>query len=287
MLYERHGFKAVKFGTSPPPESAPNVEYHWRPDNFAVHQTGARVARSGWWPWAFGLEDRENRMSIQTGPDVRVRDYVGIVLLVFLLLGGWFLFQHLLQMAFDGAQFVAYAVSVFALAISAYSALMTRRLKEREYRQSREGALGTIFSDASEFIQCVREFEDRSRKASTNGTRDWEEIILDMAIYEARFAKKQDRIVALTTQFNSESLLQMQDLYWQMHRHLARMESYRVQLQSYTGPEIEAAIGQKREALRARLTSGEAATRKTYEGIRAVNQDLRELPKPLSGGPAS
>ena len=30
-LYERHGFKAAKFGTSPPPESAPDVEYHWRP----------------------------------------------------------------------------------------------------------------------------------------------------------------------------------------------------------------------------------------------------------------
>jgi len=30
-LYEKHGFKAVKFGVSPPPESAPDVEYHWRP----------------------------------------------------------------------------------------------------------------------------------------------------------------------------------------------------------------------------------------------------------------
>jgi ribosomal protein S18 acetylase RimI-like enzyme len=30
-LYERHGFKAVRFGTSPPPESAPDVEYHWCP----------------------------------------------------------------------------------------------------------------------------------------------------------------------------------------------------------------------------------------------------------------
>ena len=30
-LYERHGFKAVRFGVSPPPESAPDVEYHWRP----------------------------------------------------------------------------------------------------------------------------------------------------------------------------------------------------------------------------------------------------------------
>ena len=30
-LYERHGFRAVKFGVSPPPESAPDVEYHWRP----------------------------------------------------------------------------------------------------------------------------------------------------------------------------------------------------------------------------------------------------------------
>jgi GNAT superfamily N-acetyltransferase len=30
-FYERHGFTAVRFGTSPPPESAPDVEYHWRP----------------------------------------------------------------------------------------------------------------------------------------------------------------------------------------------------------------------------------------------------------------
>jgi len=30
-FYERHGFRAVRFGTSPPPESEPDVEYHWRP----------------------------------------------------------------------------------------------------------------------------------------------------------------------------------------------------------------------------------------------------------------
>ena len=30
-LYEKNGFVAVRFGTSPPPESAPDVEYHWRP----------------------------------------------------------------------------------------------------------------------------------------------------------------------------------------------------------------------------------------------------------------
>jgi len=35
-LYERHGFRAVKFGLSPAPESAPDVEYHWRPDGLTV-----------------------------------------------------------------------------------------------------------------------------------------------------------------------------------------------------------------------------------------------------------
>jgi ribosomal protein S18 acetylase RimI-like enzyme len=29
-FYERHGFRAVRFGVSPPPESAPDVEYAWR-----------------------------------------------------------------------------------------------------------------------------------------------------------------------------------------------------------------------------------------------------------------
>lgn len=30
-FYERHGFRAVAFGTSPPPESAPDVAYRWDP----------------------------------------------------------------------------------------------------------------------------------------------------------------------------------------------------------------------------------------------------------------
>jgi putative acetyltransferase len=29
-FYEKHGFTAEKFGMSPPPESEPDVEYHWR-----------------------------------------------------------------------------------------------------------------------------------------------------------------------------------------------------------------------------------------------------------------
>jgi ribosomal protein S18 acetylase RimI-like enzyme len=31
-FYEKHGFRAVRFGVSPPPESVPDVEYHWRPE---------------------------------------------------------------------------------------------------------------------------------------------------------------------------------------------------------------------------------------------------------------
>ena len=34
-FYEKHGFVAVKFGISPPPESLPDVEYHWRPGDDA------------------------------------------------------------------------------------------------------------------------------------------------------------------------------------------------------------------------------------------------------------
>ena len=31
-FYEKNGFVAEKFGVSPPPESEPDVEYHWRPN---------------------------------------------------------------------------------------------------------------------------------------------------------------------------------------------------------------------------------------------------------------
>lgn len=30
-FYEKHGFHAMRFGLSPPPENEPDVEYHWRP----------------------------------------------------------------------------------------------------------------------------------------------------------------------------------------------------------------------------------------------------------------
>jgi ribosomal protein S18 acetylase RimI-like enzyme len=35
-VYEHHGFRAVRFGVSPPPESAPDVEYHWTPASDAA-----------------------------------------------------------------------------------------------------------------------------------------------------------------------------------------------------------------------------------------------------------
>jgi ribosomal protein S18 acetylase RimI-like enzyme len=31
IFYEKHGFRAVQFGTSPPPENEPDVEYRWTP----------------------------------------------------------------------------------------------------------------------------------------------------------------------------------------------------------------------------------------------------------------
>lgn len=36
-FYEKNGFIAEKFGISPPPESEPDVEYHWRKSNHASH----------------------------------------------------------------------------------------------------------------------------------------------------------------------------------------------------------------------------------------------------------
>ena len=39
-FYAREGLRAVRFGLSPPPESEPDIEYHWRP--------GSRV--DGAWP---------------------------------------------------------------------------------------------------------------------------------------------------------------------------------------------------------------------------------------------
>ena len=30
-FYEKNGFYAARYGVSPPPESEPDVEYHWRP----------------------------------------------------------------------------------------------------------------------------------------------------------------------------------------------------------------------------------------------------------------
>ena len=38
-FYEKLGFTAVAFGTSPPPESTPDVEYRWTPRQEPVRET--------------------------------------------------------------------------------------------------------------------------------------------------------------------------------------------------------------------------------------------------------
>lgn len=40
-FYERHGFTAVAFGTSPAPESEPDVEYRWTAPGASSRNTGA------------------------------------------------------------------------------------------------------------------------------------------------------------------------------------------------------------------------------------------------------
>ncbi len=35
-FYEKHGFTVFKLGISPPPESVPDVEYHWRPSTIST-----------------------------------------------------------------------------------------------------------------------------------------------------------------------------------------------------------------------------------------------------------
>ncbi len=42
-LYQKHGFVAVRFGVSPPPESAPDVEYHWRPSGQRLQPSAAEA----------------------------------------------------------------------------------------------------------------------------------------------------------------------------------------------------------------------------------------------------
>lgn len=44
-FYEKHGFLAINFGVSPPPESEPDVEYHWRPDHKHAVQHAAAADR--------------------------------------------------------------------------------------------------------------------------------------------------------------------------------------------------------------------------------------------------
>jgi ribosomal protein S18 acetylase RimI-like enzyme len=48
-LYEKLGFVTVRLGVSPPPESAPDVEYHWRPSNQRLQPSasGAIMSRRG------------------------------------------------------------------------------------------------------------------------------------------------------------------------------------------------------------------------------------------------
>jgi ribosomal protein S18 acetylase RimI-like enzyme len=46
-FYERRGFRAMQFGTSPPPESEPDVKYAWEPDRGFGKRRPARPGGAG------------------------------------------------------------------------------------------------------------------------------------------------------------------------------------------------------------------------------------------------
>jgi len=46
-FYESQGFVAVKYGLSPAPELAPDVEYHWRPEELSLNQNSLLRRENG------------------------------------------------------------------------------------------------------------------------------------------------------------------------------------------------------------------------------------------------
>ena len=44
-FYEKHGFKVISVGVSPPPESEPDVEYRWTPDEDIAGRMSAQISR--------------------------------------------------------------------------------------------------------------------------------------------------------------------------------------------------------------------------------------------------
>jgi len=87
-LYEKHGFRAVNFGTSPPPESAPDVEYHWKPDNRPLSGRRRRRVHPNVPEFGRRIADADYRM--RPGGYIVLTNSAGDIAVV-AAEGGWFL----------------------------------------------------------------------------------------------------------------------------------------------------------------------------------------------------
>lgn len=212
--------------------------------------------------------------------DISCQGYVALGVLMLVLIGMWFLFQILFSATFELTKFATYLVAVLALTVSAYSGMMTRRLKETELQQTRKGAMGTVYADTTELIQIIAEFRDRSNGIQSNQDHEWEEMILDLRVFERRFEQKQSHLSLFATQFSTDTFQKIQVLYLHMLRTLTRVEVFKLNLpQSYGATDRANALNGQRERLLSRLNSCENTVRGHYENVRSSNTDFLALPK--------
>ena len=153
---------------------------------------------------------------------------VGVVFTVLVVL--WFVIQYLVKAVFEAGQFVIYIVAALSFSVSAYSALVSTRLKRAELRHAREGAEGTVSTNVVDALSHICDYKTQGEEITKYP--DWEEMILDLQVVERRTEERLARAAVLASQFAPDVFAEVHDLYLEILRAFMRVERFRLDTSS-------------------------------------------------------
>ena len=187
-----------------------------------------------------------------------------IILTIVAIFTVWGL-AHLLSWSIEKFEQVSLTIGALALAVSAYAAMSTKRLKQFEIEKGFLAAKSLINVDAQEALSESHNTYDKLSSYQEKSIEKWNSNVIRLKALEERYERRQDQLPFLAAHLPPDKCLGIQQFYLELQRHFDIVEELIIQ-ESIRDVDIDAAID-TRKRLCQRLIDGEKRILRCYQNL--------------------
>jgi len=163
---------------------------------------------------------------------------------------------------------ISLSIAALALVFSAYSSMITRKVKKFEIEKGYQAAKALIEADAHEALKESHNIYDRLMEISSS--EQWNNVLTRLKVLEKRYERRQDQFPFLAAHLPPDKFLEIQSFYLEVQRHFDEAEELAV---TNPGEDGQVLILRRKEILKNKYLNREKDILNVYKKL-----EFKQLP---------